>query len=365
MLSKKDREQILKIIKKGSHDARTICRANVLNMRGKGFTAIEISEALEISPRTVFNIQSNYRDGGLDKALRDDPRPGIAPKFDDSIKSQIVALVCSDPPNGFDRWTLDLIVKTTKEIGIVSNISRSTVSVILREHDLKPWQQKSWCIGKIDDDYIEKMEDVLKTYEKPVSKRKPLVCLDEKMVHLTEDIRPPRGWLPGRIKQIDYEYKRNGSANVFCAILPHEGIYINQVTEKRTKNDFAKFLASLERKLSNAEKIMLVMDNLNTHKEDSLIQYYGEREGKRIWNRFEVHYTPKHGSWLNQAELAINIYARQCLGKSRIPTIELLRKKTQFWNKVVNKRRVCIKWKFTRKKAREKFNYEKISRTVY
>ena len=99
------------------------------------------------------------------------------------------------------------------------------------------------------------------------------------------------------------------------------------------------------------------MDNLNTHKEKSLINFYGEEKGSEIWNRFEVHYSPKHGSWLNQAEIAINIYSRQCLGKSRIPDIELLRKKTKFWNRVVNQKAVTISWGFTRKKAREKFGY--------
>ena len=99
------------------------------------------------------------------------------------------------------------------------------------------------------------------------------------------------------------------------------------------------------------------MDNLNTHKLKSLTDFYGEEEGNRIWERFEVHYTPKHGSWLNQAEIAINMYTRQCLGKTRIPDIELLRKKTKAWNKVVNKKKVKICWKFTREKAQEKFNY--------
>ena len=99
------------------------------------------------------------------------------------------------------------------------------------------------------------------------------------------------------------------------------------------------------------------MDNLNTHKEKSLKDFYGEEEGKRIWSRFEVHYTPKHGSWLNQAEIAINMYSRQCLGKTRVPDIDTLRKRTNAWNKITNRRKVTINWKFTRTDAREKFNY--------
>ena len=152
--------------------------------------------------------------------------------------------------------------------------------------------------------------------------------------------------------------KRTGTANVFCAVLPQEGVYINRVTKRRTSSDFAKFLASIERKFSDSRKIILVMDNLNTHNKSSLVEFYGEKEGKRIWDKFDVYYTPTHGSWLNQAEIAINMYSRQCLGKSRIPTIEGLRKKTKFWNHSVNSKGVTIKWKFDRKKACEKFKIE-------
>ena len=358
MLTKSDKAKILEIIKKGKYDARVINRAHTLNMRSKGATAAEVAFFLEITPKTVYNIEDNYFYDGFKKALYDDPPPGTPPKFDESIKSQIVTMVCSEAPEYFDRWTLDLIVEIAQKEGIVSNISKSTVSIILREHDLKPWKQASWCIPKVDDDYRDKMYDVLKVYERPLDSSHPVVCIDEKLYQLTEDIRPPQGHLPGRLKKVDYEYKRRGTANIFCAVLSKEGVYINRVTERRTKSDFAKFLASIERRLSDAEKILLVLDNLNTHNESSLINFYGKDEGRRIWGRFEVHYTPIHGSWLNQAEIAINMYARQCLGRSRIPTIDLLRKKTKFWNQLVNDRKVMIQWNFTRKKAREKFEFK-------
>ena len=161
MLNPKDKEQILAIIKKGKNDARVIYRANALNMRSKGLTQIEVADFLEITSRTVFNIESNYEEGGLEKALYDDPRPGARPEYDDSIKSQIVAIVCSEPPEAFDRWTLDLIVENVIKTGVVESISRKTIRVILEEHDLKPWRQKSWCIPDLDKEHIEKMEDVL------------------------------------------------------------------------------------------------------------------------------------------------------------------------------------------------------------
>lgn len=356
MLKPKDREEILKVIKTET-DARVIYRANALNLRHKGLSAAEVADFLEITSRTVFNIQRNYEEGGLSKALYDDPRPGSPPRFDDRAKAKIVALVCSDPPDGFDRWTLDLIQEHASKDGLVESISRETVRVILQEHDLKPWRQRSWCVPDLDPEFIERMEDVLAVYEKPHSDQRPVVCVDEKPIQLLDDVRPASGVAPGEEKKVDYEYKRNGTANVFCAVEPKAGVYLNRVTDTRSAAEFAKFIASIERKYSEAETIVLVMDNLNTHKEKSLIDFYGEEKGRQIWARFEVHYTPKHGSWLNQAEIAINMYSRQSLGKTRIPDIDSLRKRTAAWIKYINSKGVKINWQFTRKDAREKFDY--------
>lgn len=355
-LSIKDREEILRVIKKSS-DAREIYRANALNLRHKGLTAAEVADFLEITSRTVFNIESNYEEGGIEKALRDDPRPGSPIKFDDRVKSKIVAMVCSDPPEGFDRWTLDLLQERAQKDQIVTSIGRETIRVILQEHDIKPWQQKSWCVPELNEEFIRSMEDVLEIYERKYNEKMPIICVDEKPIQLLDDIRPPSGIAPGEVKKVDYEYQRNGTANVFCAVEPLKGIYLNKVTENRKSGEFAKFLGSIERQYSESKKVILIMDNLNTHKEKSLTDYYGLEEGRRIWKHFDIHYTPKHGSWLNQAEIAINMYSRQCLGKSRIPDINLLRKRTKAWNQFINRRNVKIKWQFSRQDAREKFDY--------
>ncbi|HSW70548.1 MAG TPA: IS630 family transposase [Gammaproteobacteria bacterium] len=356
MLNSKDREQILDVIK-SAKDAKVIYRANALNLRHKGLSAAEVADFLEITPRTVFNIQRNYAEGGLAKALHDDPRPGTPVQFDAHIKSKIVALVCSDPPEGFDRWTLDLIKEEAEKNKYTESISRETIRIILREHDLKPWQQKSWCVPSLDEEFIKRMEDVLKVYEQPYNAEIPVVCVDEKPIQLLDEVRPASGLSPGKVKKIDYEYKRNGTANVFCAVEPKKGLYINSVTKNRKAKEFAKFISSVEKKYRGAKKIILVMDNLNIHCEKSLVDFYGTEKGKQIWSRFEVHYTPKHGSWLNQAEIAINMYARQSLGKTRIPDIELLKKKTTSWVKYINRKKVIIQWKFNRSDAREKFDY--------
>jgi transposase len=184
-----------------------------------------------------------------------------------------------------------------------------------------------------------------------------VLCVDEKPVALHGEVREPIALKAGSVRKRDAEYTRHGTANVFCAVEPKKGKYINTVTKRRTGNDFAKFLGALSRGYSEVEKIVLIMDNLNTHGKKSLTRFYGEERGGELWERFEVHYTPKHGSWLNQAEIAIGMYSRQCLGSSRTDTVELLKKKTKAWNRIANQKNITINWKFTKRDAREKFDY--------
>src|ERR1700728_2193244 len=222
---------------------------------------------LNCDPKTVINVGNAYLEADLDAALYDDERSGRPIDFDDRERSRIVAMVCSNPPEGSYRWTLDLIVEEAEKRELIDGtISREQVRLILQEHDLKPWQEKMWCIGDLNEEYIERMEDVLDVYERPYDERKPVVCLDEKPVPLISDTRErilPEG--PGEVLKKDYEYARNGSVNVFCAIEPKQGKYFNTVTEKRCGIDFAAFLKSIESKYSSADKIVLVMDNLSTH----------------------------------------------------------------------------------------------------
>jgi len=356
-LKPKDVATIIEFLK--YEEPRVIRRANILNCLHLKYSSAEIASILNVDRRTVTNIANAYIEGGLDSALYDEERAGRPIDFDDRERSRIIAMVCSDPPSGRYRWTLDLIVEESQKRKLIGNgISREQVRIILHEHDLKPWREKMWCIGKLNDEYIERMEDVLDVYERPYNKECPVVCVDEKPVALIGDSRKRLLSRPGDVLTKDYEYKRNGSVNVFCAVEPKVGKYINTVTEKRCGIDFAKFLHSLARKYNAAKKIVLVMDNLSTHREKSLINYYGEAEGRKLWNRFEIHYTPKHASWLNQAEIAIGMYSRQCLGDGRIGDIENLKTETQAWNKRANKKKLKIQWRFTKEKAKKSFLYD-------
>ena len=357
-LKSKELETIKTLLK--YEEARVVRRANILNCLHLEYGPVEIAAILNIDRSTVTNVGSVYIESGLDAALYDDERSGRPIDFDDRERSRIIAMVCTNPPDGKYRWTLDLIVEEAEKRGLIDRkISREEIRIILQQHDLKPWQEKMWCIGKLDEEYIRKMEDVLDVYARPYNEKRPVICIDEKIAPLIGDTRerilPKKS---GDVLKKDYEYNRNGSVNVFCAVEPKTGVYINKVTERRCGNDFAKLLKFISSKYNKVEKIVLVMDNLNTHKKDSLIDMYGVEEGERLWKKFEVHYTPKHGSWLNQAEIAIGMYSRQCLGDGRIATLENLKTQTNAWNKSTNKKKTKIHWRFTKSKARKSFCYQ-------
>jgi len=202
------------------------------------------------------------------------------------------------------------------------------------------------------------MEDVLAVYEKPYNAAEPVVCIDEKPVTLHAEVRPPIPLAPGKIAKRDNEYERCGTANVFCAVEPKAGRHFTLPTPNRSAPEFAQALGRIVDQYPFARTIHLVMDNLNIHCRKTLTDYFGQQEGGYLWDRLTVHYTPTHGSWLNQAEIEISLFARQCLGRRRIPSLAVLERESRAWNRRANRDRVKINWQFTRKKARAKFRYD-------
>ena len=213
-----------------------------------------------------------------------------------------------------------------------------------------------WCIPELNPEFIERMEDVLRLYEKPYSAAEPVVCLDEKPVQCLADLKVPIRVKNGSVRR-DYEYVRHGTANVFCVVEPKAGRHLTRATRNRKHPAFATLLRRIAAAYRDADTIHLVMDNLSTHTEASLQRALGQREGSRLGARFTPHYTPKHGSWLNQAEIAISIFSRQCLGKRRIASLSDLKRETLAWCRRTDRNRLCIHWKFTVRKARAKFKY--------
>lgn len=198
------------------------------------------------------------------------------------------------------------------------------------------------------------MEDVLDVYELPYDPRKPVVCMDEKPYQLLGEAREPLVMRPGDNKKIDSEYVRNGTCSIFAFVEPLGGCHHVSVREHRTAVDWAEEIKYLvDVMYPDAEKIILVMDNLNTHKPASLYKKYLPEEARRIIKKLEIHYTPKHGSWLDIAEIELNVMTRQCLSR-RIDSIEDLRNELNAWEIERNNKKANVNWQFRTKDARIK-----------
>lgn len=203
-------------------------------------------------------------------------------------------------------------------------------------------------------DYVCAMEDVLEVYTRPYDPDRPVVCLDESNKQLVADVTPPLPMQPGQAARQDYEYERCGTANLFMVFEPLAGQRHLKVTDQRTSADLAMVLRDLaDVTYAAAEKIVLVMDNLNTHKLAVLYQVYPPEEARRLCERFEIHYTPKHASWLNMAETELSVLSRQCLDR-RIADQELLKREVAAWQEKRNQAQVKVDWQFTTADARIK-----------
>jgi hypothetical protein len=202
--------------------------------------------------------------------------------------------------------------------------------------------------------FVASMEDVIEVYHRPRDAAKPLVCLDETSKQLVAETRAPLPVQPGQPARYDYEYERNGTANLFMLFAPLEGFRHVEVTERRTAVDYARILKDLsDVHFPNAEKIVLVQDNLNTHAPASLYEAFEPAEARRLVERFEWHYTPKHGSWLNLAESELAVLSSQCLDR-RIKDAKMLTREVEAWQKRRNTHNAKADWQFTTADARIK-----------
>lgn len=211
-----------------------------------------------------------------------------------------------------------------------------------------------WCIGRITAEYRERMYDVLALYAKPYDPQEPVICLDEKSKQLLEQTRPPLPVSRGQLAREDYAYRRAGTRNLFVAVEPKGGRRAVAVTGRRTKPDFVGFVQGLVNgAYATARTIHLVLDNLNTHFRGSFEQVLGVAAAGQFLARIEFHYTPKHASWLNMAEIEIGILDRQCLGR-RIGSEHRLKTEVGAWEQRRNEAGCKIQWTFTRQDADQK-----------
>lgn len=199
------------------------------------------------------------------------------------------------------------------------------------------------------------MEQVLDVYKRPYDERFPVVCMDESPRQLIDEVKTPVPASPGQPARHDYEYKRCGTCNIFMANEPLAGTRMVEVTESKTKVDWAIFVEKIASRYEDAKKITLVMDNLNTHVPGSLYEAFAPEKAKALWDRFQFVYTPKHGSWLNMAEIELNVLIGQCLNR-RIAEIKVMRSEVKAWESARNGMNAGVNWQFTTENARIKLN---------
>lgn len=215
-----------------------------------------------------------------------------------------------------------------------------------------------WCVPKLNSEFIERMEHLLDLYALPYNRQEPVICIDEKSKQLIEDVRTALPMTEHAMRRRDYEYHRNGTRNIFCAVDPKGGRRNIMVTLRRTKKDFAVFVKTLvDEEYAQARLIHIVCDNLNTHNQSSFQEMFGEEEADRLMERIRFHYTPKHASWLDMAEIELSVLSRTTI-QGRIKDEATLKTRIDHFQKERNRHRKTIDWQFTKEAARRRMKYE-------
>jgi transposase len=214
--------------------------------------------------------------------------------------------------------------------------------------------KKQWCISEVGAEFVWRMEEVLELYEEPYDPKRPVVCFDEMPYQMVAEKRTPLPQKPGRPQRYDYEYERKGMVNIFTFFEPQRGWRHLDVTDRRTAVDFAEEMRRLvDEHYPEAEKVRVVLDNLNTHTGAAFYQAFAPEEARRILRRLVFHYTPKHASWLNMVEIELSVLSRQCL-EGRIPDAKTLAREMGAWEQKRNEEGATVQWRFTASDAREK-----------
>jgi transposase len=353
-LTQAERNELGGLLSGGKQPARKLKRAQILLAADAGVSDEDIATNVGVGGSTVYRTKRRFVEGNLERALSEQPRPGAERKLTGKEEALLVATACSRAPAGRARWTLELLADALVKLTAHDSLSRETVRRRLAENHLKPWRKDMWCIPQVDADYVARMEDVLDLYAEAPDPKRPVVCFDESPTQLIGEVRQPIPAKPGQIERYDYEYRRNGTANLFVFLDVHRPWRKVKVTERRTAQDFAACMRELtDVYYPEAERIRVVLDNLSTHSAGALYQTYPAAEARWVLRRLEFHYVPKHASWLNMVEVEISVLAGQCLDR-RIESCGQLASESAAWEQQRNAARARIKWMFTTEKARAK-----------
>jgi transposase len=353
-LNQEERDQLTALLSGGKHAVRKLKRAQILLAADAGASDEAIAISVAVGGSTVSRTKRRFVDGNLEAALSEEPRRGADRKLSANEEALLVATACSSPPEGRARWTLELLAGAMVKLTEHEGLSRETVRRRLAENDLKPWRKDMWCIPQVDGTYIARMEDVLDLYAEAPDPKRPVVCFDESPTQLIGEVSQPVPARPGQLERYDYEYRRNGTVNLFVFLDAHRPWRTVKVTEHRAARDFAECMRELvDIHYPQAEQIRVVLDNLSTHSTGALYETFPAAEARRVLRRLEFHYTPKHASWLNMVEIEIGVLRSQCLDR-RIGERERLVSEIAAWEQQRNAAAATIKWMFTTERARSK-----------
>ena len=364
-LSAGEREHLQALIRKGKSPAKRLLKARILlkadvSEAGEGWSDSRIIQALDTSASMIYRVRKQLVEEGFEAVLSRKRRmtPPVAAIFDGEKEAKLIALACSEPPKGRARWTLRLLESKVVELGIVERASDSTIGRTLKKTVSSRIAGNAGSSRRRPNSaFVAAMEDVLAVYTRPHNADYPLVCLDETSKQLIAETRTPIPMKRGRAARIDYEYERNGTANLFMLFAPLEGWRHVEVTDRHTAVDYAHVLKDLaDRHFPYAKTIVLVQDNLNIHSRASLYEAFPAAEARRLVERFEWHYTPKHGSWLDLAESELGVLSAQCLDR-RIPDKQTLIEEIAAWEHDRNANHTKADWQFTTQSARVKLKY--------
>ncbi len=364
VLTDEERDYLTQLTGRGKHSVRAVKRAQVLLLADGGSRqGAEIVEVLGVSSSTVYRVKRDFVEYGLAVALSEGSRSGQPRKTGMHEDALLVSIACSTPPAGRCRWTLSLLAERWVALTAMEEVSLECIRQRLKAHQLKPWQRKMWCIGQMDAGYIAQMEHILDLYTAPSCPARPVVNVDEAGKQLVGEVKAGAPMSPGQVSKVDYEYERKGVANIYLCFDRHRGWRHAKVTDTKKATDFAALMRELvDVHYPDAERINVVLDNLNTHQPASLYRAFPAPEARRVLRKLAFHYTPKHASWLNMVEIEIGTMNQQCLDR-RIDSMALLQSELAAWVQQRNEEKASINWLFDVDQARTKLHraYDKLT----
>jgi len=355
-LSEAEQDLLKNMTTSGTQRVRKVMHANILLHADAEWLDQEISKAVRVSVPTIERVRQRFVEKGLEGALTAHRTTRKYQHLLDGVQeAHLIALACGQPPSGHRRWSLRLLASEMVKLDYIEEISYGTIRNVMESNELKPWLKEEWCIPPEQNaEFVYHMEDVLDVYHRPFDPLRPLICFDETPVQLISETRLSLPMQTGQPLRYDYEYRRQGTANVFMFFAPLNNWRHVKVTEHRTKKDWAWCMHDLVYEhFPQAERCILVEDNLNTHSPAALYEVFEPAKAKSILDRLEFHFTPKHGSWLNMAEIELSVLGRQCLN-GYIPDLETLVGETSAWGMERNTQEATVEWRFTTEDARIK-----------